>query len=229
MGSSVHLHLTLHGTCHNTVFRATACRIAIYSLKLAQDKLPSRLGCQQLGPPASCHLMLIQPKMTAVYHTVDLLRLPRSPNNPLCRCDRWGPHTPPTFPESPDISIIVTCQDCFVFTCLPVFIFKHHLRRFLRLVSSVNLVCEPSVISSQARWRTEPFGIPLETLFLLEIGQCVGLHLYEGPRRSKLFVMESRMVGARGWVWGCLGAKFLLVMMKKFWVEIDNGSDYTIS
>lgn len=95
-------------------------------------------------------------------------------------------------------------------------------------MSSVNLVCEPSVISSQAGWRTEPFGIPLETLFLLEIGQCVGFHLYEGTRRSKSFVTESRMVGARGWGWGDLGAKLLLGMMKSFWVAIDNSSDYTI-
>lgn len=84
------------------------------------------------------------------------------------------------------------------------------------------------MISSQARWRTEPFGIPLETLFLLEIGQCVGFHLYEGTRRSKCFVTESRMVGARGGGWGDLGAKFLLGMMKRFWVETDNSSDYTI-
>lgn len=108
--------------------------------------------------------MLKQPKITSVPHTVDLLRLLQSASNP------HAPH-PPTFAESLDISIVVACQHRFVFTCLPVFPCKHHLRQLLLCVSSVNLVCEPSVISPQAGWRTEPFGIPLETLFLLEIGQ----------------------------------------------------------
>ena len=63
----------------------------------------------------------------------------------------------------------------FVLLHLSVFISKQNLGQLLCAMSSVNLISEPPMVSSQARPRTEPFGIPLETLFLRKIGPLPSL------------------------------------------------------
>lgn len=79
-----------------------------------------------------------------------------------------GHPSAPTVAESLDMAFIAADQDGFLFTHLSLFS-KQNLRQLLCSVSSVNLISEPPVVSSQARLRTEPFGIPLETPFLLKI------------------------------------------------------------
>lgn len=109
--------------------------------------------------------MLVQPKTTCVHHTVGLLRLATVPQQHswyfyLCP----APHPP-----------LLTLHVSIIEACVNLSLSLHFQTPFeaAPLTSSVNLMCKPSVTSSRARLRTQPFGIPLETLFLLEVGQLL--------------------------------------------------------